>query len=43
MNKEENAQEIKWLPDVEEHDYPAAESYLTILYSEDKVANDSQI
>lgn len=37
MNKAE-AQEIKWLPDVEEHDYPAAESYLTILYTEDKVA-----
>jgi len=30
--------EIKWLPDVEEHDYPAAESYLKILYSEDRVA-----
>ena len=30
--------EIKWLPDVEEHDYPAAESYLSILYSEDRVA-----
>jgi disulfide oxidoreductase YuzD len=24
--------DIKWLADVEEHDYPAAESYLTILY-----------
>lgn len=30
--------EIKWLPDVEAHDYPAAESYLRILYSEDRVA-----
>jgi hypothetical protein len=30
--------EIKWLPDVEEHDYPAAESYLRILYSEDRTA-----
>jgi hypothetical protein len=29
--------EIKWLPDVEEHDYPAAESYLGLLYSKDKV------
>ncbi len=29
---------IEWLPDVEEHDYPAAESYLRILYNEDKVA-----
>jgi disulfide oxidoreductase YuzD len=28
----------KWLPDVEEHDYPAAESYLTLLYTEEKVA-----
>ncbi len=31
--------EIKWLPDVEEHDYPAAESYLRIIYSEDRVAD----
>jgi disulfide oxidoreductase YuzD len=30
--------EIHWLPDVEEHDYPAAESYLALLYSEEKVA-----
>jgi hypothetical protein len=30
--------EIKWLPDVEEHDYPAAESYLTLLYTAEKVA-----
>ena len=30
--------EIKWLLDVEEHDYPAAQSYLRILYSEDRVA-----
>ena len=29
--------QIKWFPDVEEYDYPAAESYLTILYSEAKV------
>ncbi|MFA5985513.1 MAG: hypothetical protein WC782_15960 [Methylococcaceae bacterium] len=29
---------IKWLANVEEHDYPAAESYLLILYHEDKVA-----
>ncbi len=29
--------EIEWLPDVEEHDYPAAESYLRILYNEDRV------
>jgi hypothetical protein len=29
------APEIKWLPDVEAHDYPAAESYLLIIYSAD--------
>ncbi|MGZ4970643.1 MAG: hypothetical protein ACXV8O_18100 [Methylobacter sp.] len=29
--------EIKWLPDVEEHDYPAAESYLSLIYSNDQV------
>ncbi|AMK78021.1 MULTISPECIES: hypothetical protein [Methylomonas] len=33
-----NTTEIRWLPDVEEHDYPAAGSYLSILYSDDKVA-----
>ncbi len=26
--------EILWLPDVEEHDYPAAESYLGLIYPE---------
>ena len=31
--------EIKWIPDEEEHDYPAAESYLRILYNEDRVAD----
>ena len=30
--------EICWLPDVEEHDYPAAESYLSIIYSADKAS-----
>jgi len=30
--------EINWLPDVEAHDYPAAESYLRIIYSEERVA-----
>lgn len=29
--------EIEWLPDAEEHDYLAAESYLRILYNEDRV------
>lgn len=30
--------EIQWLEHVEEHDYPAAESYLSILYPEEEVA-----
>ena len=30
--------EIKWLSDEEEHDYPAAESYLSLIYAEDRVA-----
>ncbi|MHB1203463.1 MAG: hypothetical protein ACYCZC_10025 [Acidithiobacillus sp.] len=30
--------EIKWILDVEGHDYPAAESYLCLLYSEGRVA-----
>lgn len=30
--------EFKWLPDAEEHDYPAAQSYLSILYGDDRVA-----
>jgi len=32
------ATEINWLPDVEEHDYPAAESYLRIIYGEESVS-----
>lgn len=28
----------KWLPDVEEHNYTAAESYLTLLFNERDVA-----
>jgi len=28
---------IKWRPDVEEQDYPAAESYLSMLYSAEQV------
>lgn len=31
--------EIKWLPDVEEHVYPAAESYLSIIYSAERVSS----
>ena len=30
--------EIKWLSDVEEQDYPAAESYLSLLYDEPAAA-----
>lgn len=32
-----NKKEINWLPDVEEHDYPAALSYLSIIYPPGKV------
>ena len=31
-------EEITWLAEVEEHDYPAAESYLRLIYSDEKVA-----
>ena len=37
MSKEKTKQ-INWLADVEAHDYPAAESYLLILYSPERVA-----
>jgi disulfide oxidoreductase YuzD len=33
-----NKKEINWLTDVEAHDYPAAASYLSIIYNLDKVA-----
>ena len=36
MNKK-NPIEIKSMPAVEQHDYPAAESYLNLLYNIDKV------
>lgn len=36
MSKTEQ-QQINWLADVEEHDYPAAESYLHLIYAPDKV------
>jgi len=32
-----NKKEINWLSDVEAHDYPAAVSYLSIIYNPDKV------
>jgi disulfide oxidoreductase YuzD len=31
--------EISWLPEVEEHDYAAAASYLALLWREDRVAD----
>jgi len=34
MSKE---QEIKWLTEIEAHDYPAAESYLKLIYSPERV------
>ncbi len=33
-----NKIEINWLPEVEAHDYPAAASYLSIIYNPDRVA-----
>ena len=33
-----NTPKINWLPDVEEHDYPAAGSYLSLLYDKARVA-----
>ncbi|MDD2801436.1 MAG: hypothetical protein PHE96_08265 [Methylococcales bacterium] len=38
MSKDKT-KEINWLPDVDDHNYPAAESYLTILYSREIVAD----
>jgi len=37
MGKEKTAQ-IRWLAATEEQDYPAAESYLGLLYAEDRAA-----
>ena len=34
----ENKIEIKWLADLEDHDYPAAGSYLSLLYDEPAAA-----
>lgn len=30
---------IRWLPDVEEHDYAAAQSYLSLIYNDERAAN----
>lgn len=37
MGKANDSDEIKWLPDVEKHDYPAAQSYLLLLFGESQV------
>jgi hypothetical protein len=34
-----NKVEIKWLDEPEEHDYPAAQSYLSLMYNEQQAAN----
>src|SRR5215471_5894599 len=34
----EQTTDIQWLPEPEDHDYPAAESYLSIIYDEKTVA-----
>jgi hypothetical protein len=39
MAKNSASEKIVWLPDVEEHDYPAADSYLRIIYNDKKVAD----
>ena len=38
-NKSNSATVIRWLDTPEEHDYPAAASYLTIIYDAKTVAN----
>ncbi len=37
MSKNDNDKGINWLDDAEEHNYPAAESYLRLVYDESKV------
>jgi disulfide oxidoreductase YuzD len=36
-NPSEKATEVKWLLNIEDHDYPAAEAYLLIIYEPEKV------
>ena len=38
MVSKEITADIKWLTDVDEHDFPAAESYLGLLYDPGRVA-----
>jgi hypothetical protein len=33
-----NELEIKWYPEPEDHNFPAAESYLSLLYDKDRVS-----
>jgi len=33
-----SASDIRWLEEAEEHDYPAARSYLSLIYDEDAAA-----
>jgi hypothetical protein len=35
---DEQASEIKWLPEPEDHNYPAAASFLSLLFREPRVA-----
>jgi disulfide oxidoreductase YuzD len=35
---EPKPEQAKWLSDAQEHDYPAAQSYLSLIYTEDQVA-----
>jgi hypothetical protein len=37
VTRKKQSLEIQWLRDAEEHDYPAAESYLLLLYGEEQV------
>jgi hypothetical protein len=37
-NKPVKATQINWFAEPEEHDYPAAQSYLLLIYGADKVA-----
>ena len=40
--KTKTASIIKWLDEPEEHDYPAAESYLSLIYDAKMAANFAQ-
>jgi hypothetical protein len=37
-NFKETINKIKWIPDAEEHDYPAAESFPSLLSTEERVS-----